>query len=91
MKPPKPRLHMLDLTEPLISYTNVNVRCGITLKHALPILSLREGEEVAVLIPAYRECRDCAVGRPENLPKYWRYWLIEGAENLGASEGDNEP
>lgn len=92
MKPPKPRFHMLDVPEPLTNYSDIKVRCGIVLNHALAVLSLREEEDVAAIIPAYRICRDCDIGRPENLPKYWRYWLIEGAEeasNLSEERGED--
>ena len=36
MKTPRPRIHLLVTSEPLTSYSDLSVRCGVVLKHAEP-------------------------------------------------------
>lgn len=94
MKPPRPKIHLADFGEPLLNYDGIYVMCGVTLAHAELISSIQQGADVAVAVPRSRECTTCrtlAETQPESTGKRWWYWLIEGAENLGASEGDNEP
>jgi len=42
MKPPRPKVHLLDVSEPLLAYHNLICRCGITLRNAQPKFMLSQ-------------------------------------------------
>lgn len=86
MKARAPRIHLLDVSEPLTKYTEVTVRCGEILKDALPKFMFEFGVMGG---PAYlplmtcRKCLSAPMGEVEPEKIVYLYGLVNAQETLG--------
>jgi hypothetical protein len=86
MKASRPKVHLKDSDEPLLSFSGVTVRCGATLKHALPQFMVTEEADAMVkgmlIVGCCRACQrlDAPQGR------VYIYGLSEGEEVREAGE-----
>ena len=90
MKLPKPKIHLLDCSEPLLGFHGLICRCGVELRNAKPKFQLVEDLAENFLMPL-TVCRECLnLGPKESLDKrQYLYGLIEG-QSARDLESDSE-
>lgn len=87
MKTPRPKIHLLDVSEPLLSYFGLVCRCGITLKNAQPKFMWTEDIAKELNVPLPGVCRDCQHLRPADEDKRtYVYGLVEAQEEKDSLE-----
>lgn len=78
MKTPAPKIHLLDIDEPLLAFSNLTVRCGIVLQNAKCRFMRAEEMRIDMPIP-FGVCHRCQRIIPEKTDKReYLYGLIEG-------------
>jgi len=87
MKPPRPKVHLLDVSEPLLAYHNLICRCGITLRNAQPKFMLSQDWIVKRFSTIDGICSNCAQDEPTADDKrHYVYGLCEGQEERNSAE-----
>ncbi len=77
MKPPSPKLHLLDVSEPLLSFSNLEMRCGIVLKNARMMFGRVEELKAEMSLP-FNVCIKCLqLNPPPSEKREYLYGLIE--------------
>src|SRR5713226_790171 len=85
MKTPAPKIHLLDVDEPLVCFNGLKVRCGLELAHAeTRYMFGNSGDAMADMsdrlwMQTCKECMRLPPATPEEKRKYL-YGLIEGME-----------
>lgn len=88
VKPKKDKMHLLDVAEPLLSFSNLIMRCGLTLKNAKPKFMRAEDLRTEVALP-FGICAHCLHNAPvKSDEREYLYGLIEGqsARDLESEE-----
>jgi hypothetical protein len=96
MKSPRPRLHLLDVDEPLLAFHDIECRCGIVLHSAVPkFMEATDLPEAvrptnwASLLGICSTCLDAAP-RSEASQRLYTYGLLEGEESMRESVEEAE-
>ena len=80
MKPPRPKIHLLDVDEPLFAFHNLIVRCGATLKNAEMKFSAAHDMSEYLLTPL-GTCLQCIKEAPTlEAERHYLYGLVEAQE-----------
>lgn len=86
MKQPKPKLHLLDVSEPLLAYHNLIVRCGKTLRNAEPLYMVDRELLADISRPNWMICKECRLIMPDSgESSRYEYGLREAEEGLHAT------
>ncbi len=84
MRNPRPRIHLLDVDEPLLAYCNLIVRCNLTIRNAAPEFMVSEtaADSAELCIPTrFDECLKCKQSKPTGGEKrHYVYGLVEAQE-----------
>lgn len=80
MKPVRPKIHVIDLAEPLLCFSDLIPRCGVTVKHAEPVFMLAEDEGIVFTFPM-RTCMTCLRQEPKGESKRQYVYGICEAES----------
>lgn len=89
MRPPRPRIHLLDLDEPLLAFRDLVCRCQAVLKNAQPEFMAVNPELTFELMEllALRLCTECRKREPVGADKRrYCYGLVEGQEERNFEE-----
>lgn len=80
MKSPRPKIHLLDVSEPLLAYHEIEMRCGVVLKNAQPkfMFSHDVRHEVSLPLGLCRKCMEKAPVISDD--PYYHYGLVEAEE-----------
>ena len=83
MKEPRPKIHLLDVSEPLETWSGLIVRCGKVLQNAHAEFMFVEGYDLPV--QTIRSCSRCWALEPAGEEKRrYVYGLVEGgADKFG--------
>jgi hypothetical protein len=80
MKSPRPKIHLLNVHESLLSFHELQMRCGVVLKNAIPKFMRSEDLRCEITLPI-GICRKCLDAQPEAMEgSYYEYGLVEGEE-----------
>jgi hypothetical protein len=75
MKPTRPKIHLIDVDDPLLVFCGLRMRCGAEILHAAPVFMLTEG--IATIWPA-QTCQRCIHLAPVGWDKrHYLYGLVE--------------
>ena len=78
MKPPAPKIHLLNVHESLLSFHELEMRCGVVLKNAIPKFMRSDDLRREVTLP-FGVCRKCLEAPVEQMEgSYYEYGLVEG-------------
>ena len=85
MKPTKPRIHLLDVAEPLFAFRDLTVRCGVTL-HNAEVKFMVEQDIATCMLPPMQTCMKCWDAAPETAEakRRYEYGLVEAQEARNA-------
>lgn len=72
MKLPRPRIHVLYVSEPLLAYSNIVVCCELTLKNATPLYMCEQGIADEIKRP-FGICLACKRNQPTVRDESTRY------------------
>jgi hypothetical protein len=87
MKAKRPRRHILDCAEPLLSFHQLVMRCGVVLENAKPLFCRTEELKAEVALP-FGLCTDCLRIVPEKSDKReYEYVLVEGQLSRDSESG----
>lgn len=78
MKSPRPKIHLLDVDDPLLAYHQLVMRCGVTLRNAVP--KFMAAEDMPIPLPV-GTCLRCLKNFPEAVDqRKYCYGLVEAQE-----------
>lgn len=78
MRASRPRIHLLDVSEPLLGFHSLICRCGVELRNAKPKFQLVEDLAENFLMPM-TVCKVCrTLGPSAGEKRHYLYGLIEG-------------
>lgn len=90
MKKPRAKIHLIDVSEPLIAFSNLEMRCGVTLRTASPNFMLTdEFLDSPNLWPVRMGsvCKECLEKIPNGAAsRHWIYGLSEAQEIKDSEE-----
>ena len=83
MRPPRPKIHMIDVSDPIFSFHNLIVRCQVTLRNA-EVKMMAASDTAENCLPPIGICKKC-LGEYQPTGEalkttYYTYWLVEGEE-----------
>jgi hypothetical protein len=88
MRPPRPRIHLLDTDEPLLAYHELIVRCGLVLKNAEPKFMWAEDVSEAFRVPL-GTCRSCMeLPQTGENARHYCYGLVEGQAAMNEEDAE---
>lgn len=90
MKTPKPRVHLIDIAEPLLAFRQLSVRCGLTLQNAAPQFMLTKEANFDAKYALFRGiCRECVDAEPTpEAKRSYIYGLVEAQELKDSETGE---
>lgn len=90
MKAPKPKLHVINVSEPLLCFNGLVMRCGLELKEAEIVWMVREDHWADISfhgLIASRFCKACWYPKLEqSTDRRYSYACVEAAEERATLE-----
>jgi hypothetical protein len=86
MKPPKPKIHLMDVSEPLLCFSGLVMRCGAVLHSAEMVYARAVGEPVDVNRIGY--CTECLMKPPSGEAKRTYEYGLREKEKKGETESE---
>ena len=84
MKIPRPRIHLVDVCDPLLNYSDLTGRCGANIAHGEPKFMFTEDSPRVYQVGT---CRHCILGGVSvSKGKRYEYGIMEAEEALHLEE-----
>ena len=82
MRSPRPKIHLIDVAEPLLCFCRLLCRCGQEIRNAEMVFGIGMDECAPFTFPI-RTCRECLTKSPQGDDRRrYVYGLIEAEEAL---------
>lgn len=75
-RPPRPRIHLLRVLEPIANYKGLRMLCGMELRNAIPVY-MNDTEATGRVFPCARECGSCNQWASKSPLLRYEYGLVD--------------